>query len=334
MRYDSERAVAKSFPLEAGWPLVLKDLRVDPAVVLRRARLPTDLFSRPGTPLGTEEYFRLWEAIETEVGEPLFALRLGQAVPVEAFHPPIFAAMCSPNFAIAAQRLSRYKRLIAPMALVVESDTERFAVTFEWLDGIEPPTSLAMTELVFTVSLVRTATREPVVPTRVEAVRPPSQADYASFFGVAPVASRTHALVFEASDAQRPFLTANDAMWQTFEPTLRQRLSELDAEATTGQRVRGALLEALPSGESSIEAVARRLAVSKRTLQRRLKEETTTYQAILTQTREELALHYLRKTELSGAEISYLLGYEDPNSFFRAFHEWTGTTTERARAHA
>ena len=34
----------------------------------------------------------------------------------------------------------------------------------------------------------------------------------------------------------------------------------------------------------------------------------------------------------SGAEISYLLGFDDPNSFFRAFHDWTGETTERARA--
>jgi len=35
---------------------------------------------------------------------------------------------------------------------------------------------------------------------------------------------------------------------------------------------------------------------------------------------------------MSGAEISFLLGYEEPNSFFRAFHAWTGQTPEQARA--
>jgi len=48
-------------------------------------------------------------------------------------------------------------------------------------------------------------------------------------------------------------------------------------------------------------------------------------------TREELARHYLRRKSLSCTEISYLLGYEDPNSFFRAFHGWTGQTPEGAR---
>lgn len=51
----------------------------------------------------------------------------------------------------------------------------------------------------------------------------------------------------------------------------------------------------------------------------------------MNRTREELARHYLRRKSLSCTEISYLLGYEDPNSFFRAFHGWTGQTPEGAR---
>ena len=47
--------------------------------------------------------------------------------------------------------------------------------------------------------------------------------------------------------------------------------------------------------------------------------------------REELAKHYLKSSPMTGAEISFLLGYEDPNSFFRAFRGWTGETPEAAR---
>jgi len=134
--------------------------------------------------------------------------------------------------------------------------------------------------------------------------------------------------------AERPFLTANAGMWQVFEPELQRRLADLDVAEDTSGRVRSALLELLPSGASSIEDVADRLAVSKRTLQRRLHDEGTNYQLELGAVRERLAKHYLTRTTVSGAEIVLLLGFNDPNAFYRAFHGWTGKTPEALRASA
>ena len=91
------------------------------------------------------------------------------------------------------------------------------------------------------------------------------------------------------------------------------------------------MLELLPGGGSAIDAVAARLSMSKRTLQRRLEEEDENYRALVNGVREDLARHYLTQTELSAGEIGFLLGFEDPNSFFRAFHDWTGMTPEAAR---
>lgn len=72
--------------------------------------------------------------------------------------------------------------------------------------------------------------------------------------------------------------------------------------------------------------------MSTRTLQRRLQVEGQSFQGLLNQTREKLASHYLTHSALSGAEISFFLGFEDPNSFFRVFHQWTGATPEATRA--
>jgi len=62
--------------------------------------------------------------------------------------------------------------------------------------------------------------------------------------------------------------------------------------------------------------------------------ESVSYQGLVAAVREELARHYLTRTELSNAEISFLLGFEDPNSFFRAFRDWTGATPEATRRDA
>jgi AraC-like DNA-binding protein len=95
--------------------------------------------------------------------------------------------------------------------------------------------------------------------------------------------------------------------------------------------VRAALLEALPSGLVTLEEIGRRLAVSKRTLQRRIEAEGTSFQRILSETREAVARHYLEATTLPAAEIALLLGYDEPNSFSRAFKTWTGTTPDTVR---
>lgn len=99
-------------------------------------------------------------------------------------------------------------------------------------------------------------------------------------------------MTFSLVDSERPFLTANEAMWQVFQPDLRRRLAEFDSKATTAERVHALLLELLPSGEASIEAVAARMSLSKRTLQRRLEEENENFRALLNRTREDLARHY------------------------------------------
>ena len=83
---------------------------------------------------------------------------------------------------------------------------------------------------------------------------------------------------------------------------------------------------------ASMQGVSTRLGLSKRTLQRRLQSEGESFQSVLNMTRERLARNYLSSSTISAGEISFLLGYDDPNSFFRAFQTWTGETPEHARA--
>jgi len=322
-----------SYVLDTTWRTLLRDLGVQPANVLRRARLPDDLLLQPNVRLPPADYYRLWAAIEAELpGEPI-GVRLCQSVRTESFSPPLFAALCSPNLVVAAQRIAQYKRLIGPIRMDVAGGRGTVSIEMAWLAGPEPPpVSFVAMEMLFCVALARIGTREAVRPLRVTTTALPEQlAPYEAFLGTPLQRGPTHAVTFSTGDAERPFLTSNEPMWNAFEPQLRQRLADLTASASTVERVRSALLEALPSGLVSIDDVAGKLALSKRTLQRRIKSEGASFIGVLNATREELARHYLSKTRLPPAEISFLLGFSEPNSFFRAFKGWTGTTPEAVR---
>ena len=82
----------------------------------------------------------------------------------------------------------------------------------------------------------------------------------------------------------------------------------------------------------SVEIVAKDLCVSPRTLQRRLEESGTTYQQLLDEVRQDTARKLLAATDLESGEIAFLLGFEELNSFTRAFHDWEGATPMRWRA--
>jgi AraC-like DNA-binding protein len=321
-----------TYALDSTWRALLKDLGVLPADVLRRAGLAEDLFEHPSARLGSEDYYRLWNSIEDETKDAAFPVRLCRAVRAESFSPPLFAALCSPNFLVAARRISQYKKLVAPFRFDVIETRDTVAVELTWTTEPPPPPSLVLMELLFCVTLVRLGTREPVGPVEVTTtVMPDMPAPYEDFLSTRLHEGRGNRVEFSSADAALPFLTSNEPLWAAFEPELRRRLADLDAAVTTAERVRAALLEGLPSGQASMASIARKLALSTRTLQRRIEAEGTTYQQVLDETRTDLARHYLQNTALSVAEIAFLLGFSEPNSFYRAFRAWTGTTPDAVR---
>jgi len=319
------------------WKGILADYGVDYVDVLRASGLPDDLFERPDPRVKGDDFFRLCDAIETAVDDPRFALLSVENTDLAWFSPAVFAALCSPNLATAVKRLSRFKPLIAPIDLEVTDAPDGLTVRYRFQDQtVSPPRFFTSYEPLFLVKLARTGTRQRVVPTAVTMPSAPPAADeYAAYLGASPTLGDTVSVTFAPEDAVRPFLTADPGMWGAFEPELRRRLHELEGSAAFSERTRAVLLEALPSGQASIHSVAKRLGVSSRTLQRRLHSEDTTFNDLVASTRERLARHYLTSTTHTSTEIAYLLGFEEPSSFFRAFHDWTGTTPETVRrAHA
>ncbi|WP_420799430.1 AraC family transcriptional regulator ligand-binding domain-containing protein [Ktedonospora formicarum] len=327
-RKEETMKQATRFSVQPGWKLLIRDMGVNPALVLRLAGLPADLFARKDASLSPADYFRLWQGLEQAAGTDVWPLKMGQVLSVEAFDPPIFASLCSANLNTAFQRLSQFKQLIGPLTLAVEITPHQTCAMLDCYGNSEPiPRSLGAAELVFLTQLARVGTRKHMVPLWVELVQLPDQkGPYQEYFGVPLAKGSANRIAFSANDARQPFLTENTAMWDFFEAGLKEKLSDLDTQASMKERVRSALREMLPGGQSSIEEAADRLAMSKRSLQRRLSEESSSYQEVLNITRRELAHYYLSRSSASLGEIAYLLGFQDGNSFLRAFRGWTGQT--------
>ena len=324
---------ASHFQVQPGWRLVLSDLGIHPGDVLTLAGLPKDLFSRPDATLTPTEFFDLWRGLEQAASHLDLPLKLGEALSVEAFDAPVFASLCSKNLNEALGRLKEFKRLIGPMTLELSVAEESTSLSIRCYPVEGPiPRSLGLSEMVFFTRLAQLGTRMMVYPQKIYLSELPQDlTTYEDYFHCPLELGEVNRIVFSAQDANRPFLTENIGMWKFFEAGLKTRLSELDTQATTQQKVKSILMELLPSGKSSMEEAAAKLAVSKRTLQRRLSEEGTTFQNVLQTTREELAHHYLKHSPLTFGEISFLLAFKDVNSFTRAFNHWTGQTPGQAR---
>jgi AraC-like DNA-binding protein len=314
------------------WRLMLADLGLSDVAVLRRAGLPSGLLDDDGSRITLDEFYALWESFDAEAQSPTLALELGQIEASEFFDPAFFAAMCAPNMTVAGQRLGEFKRLVGAFSLDVEVIPTETRFSYRCKYRPDLPATLAATEIVFLVNFLRRATRQRVVPKSV--CLPPAIQETAAFedwFGCAISNGETASFSLDPIDAVRPFLTHDNQMWQSFQPDLRRRMDAAREDLGMRARVENALLELLPSGRTQIDDVAGELAVSRRSLQRRLSEEGTSWLDVLNSARMRLAQHYLTNTNLGAAEVSFLLGFEDPNSFFRAFRRWTDTTPEAWR---
>jgi len=116
-------------------------------------------------------------------------------------------------------------------------------------------------------------------------------------------------------------------------PGLEKAVGE-DDERTLADDVRVALSETICGDRPAIAKVAKALGMSTRTMQRRLGELGTTYQDVLDDVRRQSARRLLTNTDLAIGEVAFVLGFEEVNSFTRAFHAWEGTTPVRWRARA
>jgi AraC-like DNA-binding protein len=129
-----------------------------------------------------------------------------------------------------------------------------------------------------------------------------------------------------------PLITADAKLVKALAPFVETAEKERKTAAgTLRAAVENEVEKLLPHGKANAKAVAKALALSVRTLSRRLAEEGTTYAEVVDGLRRNLALQYLKEPGMSVSQIAWLLGYEGSTSFNHAFRRWTGQSPSASR---
>ncbi len=313
----------------------LEELGLSPLVVLRQAGLPMGLFNQEKIQLTTEEFFALYRGISEVSRDPRIGLKLGTEDRVERYDPIAIAALYTRSFRDALQRMARYKQLTCPEEIRLVERGDECTLRFLWLQANHPePALLIDVCFAWIVAIGRRGTGRLVNPKRVEFQRPESHRKLYEAHFKCPVkfGARQNLLVFHKADVDRPFLTHNAELLAMVAPQLEAELTRQLAQKTISEQVKGILKTLLAGQRPGIQHVARELRISTRTLQRKLTAEGANFQQVMEEARRELARHYLLHSSLQLNETAYLLGYADSNSFFRAFHQWEGTTPGKWRS--
>ncbi len=270
-----------------------------------------------------------WSAAVRLTGAPDLALRIADQIPAGAFGIVEYACRSEPTVRAALVQWCRYLRILDDAVRVALVDVGG-NVALRVVTESEAPAP-ASHELCFAL-LLRQSRSLVESPLRVLGVAfthdaPKTTKDRHRVYFDAPVrfgAEHTE-IVFEPSEVDKPLLTADPNLLAILRPNAEEALAREAVSLPLTDQVRRALRSALRSDDAQLEAVAKRLGMTGRSLQRRLKDEGTVFQTLRDELRKDLADRYLGQG-MSFAEISFLLGFSEPSAFFRAFKRWTGLT--------
>jgi AraC-like DNA-binding protein len=305
-----------------------RDLRIVLPAARADARVPSTLIPR------------LLAAAAFLLREPNLGLRLAATGDPRRHGLLDYLAATSPTLGAAWSQICRYLALwnegvairqsLGPTEVALEL---RLSPAADEPEGVRQLLGLAAATLVLAGH--RYAGR-PVPPryTELACEAPADPAQWAATLG-APVsfAVPLTRIVYPPQTAVIVGATSDGALARILGRHADELLARLGDKTSWSGKVRDAILAELRRGEVHLSVVATAVVMSERTLQRRLRDEGTSFEEVLDQTRFALASSYLRDPALGIAEVAWLTGYTEIATFYRAFRRWTGSTPATYRAH-
>lgn len=315
--------------------LYLRSLRVEVDEFLRSINVDPESVKAPDSRIPIETYLKIQESAAAYVEDANFGFHMGQYAEPGSWSILGYLMMNCGTLAEAMEKSGRYSRIIGNL---IESTPylhfNKLKLVFS-----TPPHAPKMSRHCFEsaltslVRMVRTLTGQRLCPWEVTFTfpAPASMAEYEDFFGC-PVyfGQKQTSMTIDLALGSTPVLMANEALKEYFEQYAREFLAGMDEDKEFTNAVTRIILARLDDESLTIQKVAREMAVSVRTLQKRLEGEGAVFSDLLTGIRKRLAKQYLRE-DYTVEQITYLLGFSEPSAFRKAFKKWLGVTPREFR---
>ncbi|HEX8721426.1 MAG TPA: AraC family transcriptional regulator [Pyrinomonadaceae bacterium] len=314
---------------------------VSPAELCRAVSLDPAALEDPDGRIPYAQVVALYEEGARLTGDDAFGLHVGERTSLRVFDVLGYVLMNSPTLGEGLRRAVRYHSIWSTGAdYDLDAAGGRARVGYRYLgadgDGCRQDCEMSLSII---VKFGRAATGVDWSPLEVcfRHAEPADTSEHRRIFRCPVRFSRpANEVAFDASLLALPLVGADPALSTVLERQAEEMLARLPRRQATGERVRQEIFQTLRAGgDAGLEKVARRLGLSARTLQRKLRDEGTSHQSLLDEIRRELSERYLREREMAIGEVAYLLGFSESSAFHRAFRRWTGLTpAEFRRANA
>lgn len=314
----------------------LKRRGFDEAALIEGTRVARTQLLEEKRFLSFEQFRRLAVRGIELTGEPWLGLVVGRSTQISSHGPLGYAMVASADVGQALGVIERYSALRLQVAeFSVERDNGRVQLRVEDVLGWGDLAEYISLHIVGAISLVlETVTGTQLPDTRVAFTYPAP--DWVSQY-----ATRLRAVTLEfdapccmidmpESLAAAPCITADASAFRQALRLCERAEAQHQSDGDGAQRVLDHLLDR--QGEyPSLKEMAKTLHMSERTLNRKLKAQGTSYQTLLDDVRQELAVWYLQQTEMPVEAIAERLGYRDTSNFSRTCKRWFGVTPRAIR---
>ena len=310
---------------------------IDVSAMLSALGIDPDAPVDPSIMVNDSDYYEfLGNIARAEKSGHTLPLRAGNSMCCDDYGVFGLAWKTAANLRASFTRSERYWRVLTSVSVYTIEPTDDGAYAHLHRDGVRDLGTRLSNEA--TLASMFTMSREVATqPVKLHGVffkhaGPGSVADHETFFGC-PVhfnADRD-ALLIAAESMQGRNKLADTGITQYFETQLEAEIGQLSDEDSLEKQVKTQIAKSLSEGVPNVSDIASELAMSGRTLQRRLSEQGFTYQELVDGARRELAEQLLLQSKHSLSDIAFLTGFSEQSSFNRAFKRWAGQTPRSYR---
>ena len=309
----------------------------DVQVLCQEAGIAPELLQDVNARVTIAQMVGLWQAAVRATGNPDLALHVGEAVNPTSAGIIAYVMMNAPTLHESLRKLCQYQDIVCEgIRTSLELRQGEAQVLLEVVSPAlhEPRYAIDSEMVIYKNAFAALIGQElPMKQVLFAYAQPESIVEHQRLFRGAELVfgARYSGFVFDAVWLQLPVVSANPELNLLFEQYANDYLQRLREPKTMAERVQRELAKQLKGEEPTVTTVARSLAVSVRSLQARLREEGTSYQALLDEVRRELAQQHLKSGHHTVADVAYLLGFSEPSAFSRSFKKWTGLAPQLYR---